>query len=433
MRGNLFARAIVVLSVTLASGWALWAYPIRLGLDLRGGTHVVARVEWRQVTDRAEMRGEIVEQTRRVIERRISALGLSEATVQAVNRAGSEDELLIQMPGVDDPEHVKRVIGKAAVLEWRDVKDGPFESRDSAYARFNGVFPLGTELFHAPAHGGWYLLSRSVVIRGSDLRDARAAAGFGGGWVTQFSLSQDAAKRFGPYTEANIGKRAAILLDREILSVAVIEARISDSGQITGMPSEQDAADLALSLRAGSLPASLTYLGDRIVGASLGADSIRKGMQAGAAGLASVATVMCVYYKRFAWNAMVALALNGLILLGALAALGAALTLPGIAGLILIIGMAVDSNVLIFERIREELRAGKAAYAAMDAGFRHAFLTIVDTHVTTMVSCAFLFVFGTSPIKGFAVTLVLGLAANVFTSVFVSRLLFDWELRPARG
>jgi preprotein translocase subunit SecD len=208
----------------------------------------------------------------------------------------------------------------------------------------------------------------------------------------------------------------------------VIQNRIRDTGQITGQRSQQDASELALNLRAGSLPASVEYAGERTVLASLGADSIRQGTRAGVAGLAAVVTVMCTYYKGAGVNATIALALNALILVAALSYFGAVLTLPGIAGVILTIGMAVDSNVLIFERIREELQAGKGAVAAVEAGFSKALSSIVDTHVTTVVACGCLFLFGVGPVRGFAVTLVLGLVANVFTSVFVSRWLFEWKL-----
>jgi len=219
------------------------------------------------------------------------------------------------------------------------------------------------------------------------------------------------------------------VLDRQILSVPVIENKIADTGQIFGARSRDEAAELALNLRAGSLPASVKVLAQEAVGSTLGADSIRQGLRAGTAGLGAVATVMITYYKRSGAHAVLTLLLNGLILLATLSWLGAVLTLPGIAGLILTIGMAVDSNVLVFERIREELRAGKTAYGAMSAGFRLAFATIVDTHVTTVVACGCLFYFGNTAVQGFAVTLVIGLIANLFTAVFVSRLMFDWELR----
>jgi preprotein translocase subunit SecD len=212
------------------------------------------------------------------------------------------------------------------------------------------------------------------------------------------------------------------------LSAPTIKDKISDNGVITGIGTHDDAADLALNLRAGSLPASVEYLEERTVGPSLGSDSIKAGLAAGIAGVIAVVLVMLLYYKRSGINATLALILNAIILIASLSYFDAVLTLPGIAGVILTIGMAVDSNVLIFERIREELRAGKAVVAAVDAGFNKAFWTIVDTHVTTVVSCAFLFLFGTGPVKGFAVTLVIGLVANVFTAVFVSKTIFDWEL-----
>src|SRR5208283_4968749 len=211
-----------------------------------------------------------------------------------------------------------------------------------------------------------------------------------------------------------------------------IQGQISDNGRITGARDQAEAADLALNLRAGSLPASIVYLEERTVGPSLGADSIREGFIAGAAGLLAVVIVMLVYYKKAGINATLALILNAVILIAALSYFEAVLTLPGIAGVILTIGMAVDSNVLIFERIREELRTGKSVVAAVDTGFSKAWWTIVDTHVTTIVSCAFLFLFGEGPVKGFAVTLTIGLAANVFTAVFVSRTIFNWELSGHR-
>ena len=271
-------------------------------------------------------------------------------------------------------------------------------------------------------------MSRTPVVTGRDLRDASPQQDQNGRWETRFVLTQDAAKRFERFTAANIGKPLAIVLDKNVLSAPTIRDKISDNGVITGIGTHDDAADLALNLRAGSLPAGIEYLEERTVGPSLGADSIRAGLYAGIAGVIAVVLVMLVYYKKSGINATLALILNAVILIAALSYFDAVLTLPGIAGVILTIGMAVDSNVLIFERIREELRTGKAVIAAVDAGFNKAFLTIIDTHVTTVVSCAFLFLFGTGPVKGFAVTLVIGLIANIFTAVFVSRTIFDWEL-----
>jgi len=382
------------------------------------------------------LREEILDQTLRVIERKTNALGLTEATQQLVG-SPENAEILVEMPGVDDTERIKRLIGTAAVLEWLDVKGGPFSTCEAALAARGGVLPLNTQLVDGALREdrsiGCYLLSRNPVIRGTDVRNAQPNESPSGGWVTTFVLSQDAAKRFESYTAENINNRAAIVLDHKIISVATIVTKIRDTGQITGEPSQQAASDLALNLRAGSLPASVEYMDERTVGPSLGADSIRQGMRAGVAGLAAVVTVMCTYYKGAGVNATIALALNALILVAALSYFGAVLTLPGIAGVILTIGMAVDSNVLIFERIREEQRAGKSMAAAVDAGFSRALSSIIDTHVTTVVACGCLFLFGAGPVRGFATTLTLGLVANVFTSVFVSKALFDWKLgRNAR-
>jgi preprotein translocase subunit SecD len=278
----------------------------------------------------------------------------------------------------------------------------------------------------------WYLVSKTPVISGREMRNARAGQDEFRKWETNFSLSPDGGKRFGRYTEANIGNRLAVVLDNQIVSVATIQSKIEDSGRITGLGSEEEAQDLSKYLRSGSLPAGVKYLEEQSVGPSLGADSIHEGIVAGVAGLIAVIVVMLVYYKRAGVNAVLALLLNAVILLAAVSYFHAVLTLPGIAGVILTIGMAVDSNVLIFERIREELRAGKGVIAAVDTGFNKAFLTIIDTHVTTVVSCAFLFLFGEGPVQGYAVTLTIGLIANVFTAVFVSRTIFSWELQGRR-
>jgi len=374
-------------------------------------------------------------QTMATIERKINALGLTESSVQPTGRSDAEAELLVQLPGVDDSAHIKQLLQTQAVLEWVEVKDGPYASRDEAMAKHGGILPLGTKLVPTVMRGGqqsWYLVSRNAVVRGTDIRDSRASQDQTGRWETSFVLNQDAAKKFENYTANNIGNKAAIVVDGQAIEVATIQSRISDSGRITGAPSQEEAADLALNLRAGSLPAGVVYEEERTVGPSLGQDSIREGFRAGIAGLLAVVIFMLVYYRRSGINATLALVLNAVILVAALSYFDATLTLPGIAGVILTIGMAVDSNVLIFERIREELRAGKAVVAAVDAGFSKAFATIVDTHVTTVVSCLFLFIFGTGPVKGFAVTLVIGLIANVFTAVFVSKTIFDWELSGKR-
>lgn len=378
------------------------------------------------------LKADTMTQTMHTIQRKIDGLGLAETTVVPTGRGSAEAELLVEMPGVDDAAHVKQLLQTQAVLEWAEVKDGPFTSREEALAKHGGVKPLNTKLVPTVPRGGqppvWYLVSQSPVVRGTDLRDAHASQGEMNRWETSFVLNQDAAKRFERYTEQNINNRAAIIVDGQVISAPTIQSTIRDQGRIMGAANHEEASDLALNLRAGSLPAQVVYQEERTVGPSLGADSIREGLRAGIAGVLAVVVCMLVYYRRAGINATLALVLNAVILIAALSYFGATLTLPGIAGIILTIGMAVDSNVLIFERIREELRSGKAIPAAVDAGFAKAFLTIIDTHVTTVVSCAFLFIFGTGPVKGFAVTLVIGLLANVFTAVFVSKTIFDFEL-----
>jgi len=386
-------------------------------------------------SDILKLKHDTMAQTMATIERKINGLGLAESSVQPTGRSDAEADLLVQLPGVDDPGHVKQLLQTQAVLEWDEVKDGPFSSREEALSKHGGVLPLNTRLVPTAMRGGqqaWYLISRSPVVRGADIRDAHATQGELNRWETNFVLTQEAAKRFERYTEANIGNRAAIVVDGIVISAPTIQSRISDTGRITGAGTQEEAADLALNLRAGSLPASVRYSEERTVGPSLGADSIREGFRAGIAGIVVVVLFMLFYYRRSGINASLALVLNAVILIAALANFDANLTLPGIAGTILTIGMAVDSNVLVFERIREELRAGKAVVAAVDAGFSKALLTIIDTHVTTVVSCAFLFIFGTGPVKGFAVTLVIWLIANIFTAVFVSKTIFDMELSGKR-
>jgi preprotein translocase subunit SecD len=377
------------------------------------------------------LKKDTVDRSIQTIEQRINGLGLTEPVVQAYGGADAGYKILVQLPGVDDPARVKDIMQTAAMLEISQVLGGPFASREAALGQNGGVLPLNSKLVQmAPGRGegdSWYLLNRSPVVTGRDLRNARAGRAELGSWETDFTLNQEAAKRFGRFTEANIGKPLAVVLDNRIRSVATIQNRIEDSGRITNQRSQQESSDLALVLRAGSLPAGIVYIEERSIGPSLGADSIHQGIVAGAVGLAAVVSFMLVYYKRSGVNATLALILNAVMLMAALSYFGAVLTLPGIAGVILTIGIAVDSNVLIFERIREEIRAGKGIPAAIDAGFSKAFLTIIDTHVTTVVSCAFLFMFGTGPVKGFAVTLVIGLISNLFTAVFVSRAIFDWE------
>ncbi len=386
-----------------------------------------------------DLKRNTVQQSVDTIERRVNALGLTEPTIQEHGDPVTQSEILVELPGVSDLASVKQLIGTTAQLKITNVLEGPFKTQEEALASKGGILPINTQVLEWPAgigngSGGWYLVGRTPVITGQDMRNARPETDpdMPGRWETSFSLSQDGARRFEKYTSANIGNRLAVVLDNQIQSVATIQNTISDQGRINGLGSEQESENLAIVLKTGALPAGIKYLQERTIGPSLGADSIREGIYAAIAGLIAVVIVMLVYYKAAGVNAVLALILNTVILMAALCYFHATLTLPGIAGIILTVGMAVDSNVLIFERIREELRAGKTIPAAVDAGFGKAWWTIVDTHVTTIVSCLFLFLFGTGPVRGFAVTLVIGLFANVFTAVWVSRVIFDWELSRRR-
>jgi preprotein translocase subunit SecD len=382
-------------------------------------------------TDALAMVRDTRTQTMNTIEKKINGLGLAESSVQQRGGTNSETEILVQLPGVEDPARIKQILKTAAKLELFEVQSGPYGTREEALQSKNGVLGFGSQIKSSGRSGGeFYILSRTPVVTGRDLRNSQAQMSPTNRsmWETTFVLTQDAAKRFGDFTGSHINQQMAIVLDDQVLMAPTINSKITDSGVIQNIGDQTAASDLALNLRAGSLPAGLTYLEERTVGPSLGADSIRSGMIAGLAGLIAVIAVMLFYYKGAGVNATVALILNAVILIAALSYFGAVLTLPGIAGIILTIGMAVDSNVLIFERIREELHAGKGVVAAVDNGFGKALLTIIDTHLTTIVSCALLFLFGTVQVKGFAVTLVIGLIANLFTAVIVSRVMFDWSL-----
>jgi preprotein translocase subunit SecD len=376
-------------------------------------------------------------QTLETITRRINALGLTEPTVVFTGRGA--DEILVELPGEGDPTRAKAVIQAGGQLAFQRVADDqPYPSKEAALAAHDGVLPVGTELVPGnaesstgPANQGvYYLLDRAPIITGADMRSASTSpsTNYPGQYQVDFKLSTAAAARFGPFTETNLNHRMAVVLDHHVHSAPTINGRIDDSGMIEGNFTQDSAQDLALILRAGSLPASIRYIEERTVGPSLGIDSIREGVQASVGSLIVVMIFLVIYYRLSGVNAVVALILNLVILIAFMSYSGAVLTLPGIAGVVLTIGMGVDSNVLVFERIREELRNGKANASAVDVGFDRAFLTIIDTHITTLVSAAFLFLFGTGPVKGFAVTLTIGLLANLFTSIYVSRAIFDFHL-----
>ncbi len=370
------------------------------------------------------------------IRQRVDSLGVSEPVIQKYGLG--ENEILVELPGIDNIDRVKDAIQSTSKLAINAVVGGPWADDQAAMTALNGQVPTDAMLLHGQATptaaDSVWELKRASEVEGTDFRDAQPGQDINGRPNISFTLTTDAGERFFKYTDAHKQGSAdagsmAIVLGGKVREVASIQSGIRDRGEITGTFSRAETDDLSLALRTGSLPATIEYLETRTVGPSLGAASIRQGVVAAIAGMAAVMIFMLIYYKGSGINADLALLLNLLILLGFMGYSHATLTLPGIAGVILTIGMGVDSNVLIFERIREELRAGKTAAAAVKEGFAHAWVTIVDTHVTTIVSAAILFIFGTGAVKGFAVTLTFGLLANLFTAVYVSRLIFESHLK----
>lgn len=390
-----------------------------------------------------DLKSRAVTQSIETIRNRVDQLGVSEPTIQ--EHGLGQYQILMQLPGVDDPERVKELVQNTAMLEIKQVTGGPYPSQASALQANNGIIPADQLLLPGNTLGGrsegeqWYLVSRVSAISGKDLRHADPTTDQNGQPDVNFQLTRDGGQRFFNFTSAHVKDSLGVVLDGKVREVATIDEPIRDQVQIRGHMDAQAAKDLAMILNSGALPASISYLSERTVGPSLGADSIHSGVTAAAVGMAAVLVFMLIYYRGAGVNADVALIMNLIILLGFLgwstiAGVNVALTLPGIAGVILTVGMGVDSNVLIFERIREELRNGKTPPSAVDQGFSHAWITIVDTHVTTIVTAAILFIFGSGPVKGFATTLTFGLLANLFTAVFVSRVIFDWVLsRKQRG
>ena len=525
MNKRILRRLLVTLAVTLLCIWRVTAYPgiipskerltnnVKLGLDLRGGIHMVLQVvtddairaqtdqtidslrqelnkrnvvfrqmartqtntfqvvgvdpnkdgefrdalntrftEWDLISTAGQVpntytirlkptqeqayRTQSVDQAIQTIRNRIDQLGVGEVVIQKHGGPG-ENEILVQLPGVSDPARVKSIMQSTAQLELKLVDSGPFPSQAAAAQNYGGVIPGNLEVLPsverdaASSEGTYYVVQQVASITGRDLKGAYPSRDENGRPAVSFNLNADGAQRFGRVTGENIGKMLAIVLDKRIQSAPRINGRITDSGIITGGASgfsPQAAQDLALVLRSGALPASIRYQEEQVVGPTLGADSIRAGLTAAVVALVSVVIFMLFYYRFSGVNATVAMLLNLIVLFGALSYFGAALTLPGIAGVILTIGVGIDSNVLIFERIREELRAGKTALSAVITSFSRVFVTLVDTHLAALISAMFLFLFGTGPVKGFAVTLFIGLVSNMFTAVFVSRTLFEWVL-----
>jgi preprotein translocase subunit SecD len=387
-----------------------------------------------------QLREDTVTQALETIERRVNELGVAEPIVA---RQGGLNQILVQLPGVTDVQRAKEIIRSTALLELKIVEMGPFPSEDAARQAYNNALPPDFVIVpgsqDVAATGGgtpgtvYYVVRRVPPITGRDLRNARPSLDQNNLPSVSFTLGGDGAVRFGQLTEQNINRQLAIVLDNRVVSAPVIQSRITDQGQITGSFTQQEAQDLSLVLRSGALPAPMDFLEERTVGPSLGADSIRAGVTAAVGGLLLVMLFMLLYYRLAGLNALTSIIANLLILLGMMAYLGATMTLPGFAGFILTIGIGVDSNVLIFERIKEELAAGKAVKAAISAGFDRVWWTIVDTHVASLIAAAFLFQFGTGPIRGFATSLAIGLAANVFTAIFVSRTMFEVVLVRRRA
>ena len=377
-----------------------------------------------------------VTQAKQTIDNRVNNFGVVEPVIQAA----SNYRIIVELPGVDDTERVRRLIKNTAFLEFRIVQyppnGGGVGSPEQITQHFNGQLPPDLEIMEGDQRNQdnivvgkqYYAVEKRRAVTGRDLKTARPGMGQFNQPIVEFSLTPDGAQKFGELTGANINKPLAIVLDGRIVSAPNIHSRITDNGQIEGGFTQQQAQDLSTVLRSGALPAGITYLEERSVGPSLGRDSIQSGLRAGVVGTSLVIIAMLAIYALSGVNAIAALLLNVLILFGGMGAFHSTLTLPGIAGIILTIGMAVDANVLVFERIREEMHAGRTVRSAIEQGFGRAWTSVLDTHCTTLISALFLFQFGTGPIRGFAVTLMVGLLASLFTAVFVSHWIFDFVL-----
>src|SRR3954447_17018710 len=381
-----------------------------------------------------DLREQAVDQTLQTIDRRVNELGVTEPQIA---RQPQNDQIIVQLPGVSDVAHAKDIIGKTAILEFKLVEAGP-GAKEDLLKQYNGTLPGEMEIVPGSpsAAGGesnvFYVVRKIATVTGQDLRLAKPGLDENNQPAVHFELKSAGAQRFGKLSGENIGRYLAIVLDNRVVSAPRLEGRITDQGRISGGFTTEMANDLSLTLRSGALPAGLTYLEERVIGPTLGQDSIRSGVIASATGLLLIMLFMLWYYKLSGVNAIVALIFNLVILLGLMAYIGATMTLPGIAGFVLTMGVGVDSNVLIFERIKEELAAQHGVRASVNAGFSRVFLTLLDTHIASLISAAFLFQFGTGPIRGFATTLSIGLMVNLFTSIFVSKTIYEMELSARR-
>jgi len=448
MTKRILTRVLVICLVVTGSVYLIASRGLHQGLDLKGGVQVGVRV----LTDDAikgddkdlpaarqrELRENATVQTMRVLQNRLNSTGVGEISIQ---RTGSTTDyaLQIQVPGAEDPKRVKQLIQATALLEIKLVERGPFETEQAAIASYSGGLPQSVQILsqrNDTRPAVYYVLRVDAAVSGGDLKSVMLSRDRLMRPAVGFALTANGTTRFASVTEQNVGRFLAIVLDGTIQSVAQITRKISGDGIIEGGSKGfalEEAKDLVLILRSGALPARTEYTSELVVGPSLGRDSIRKGMMASIVAVGSVTSFMVAYYRMAGVNAAIAMLVNLLFLLGMMAGLDAILTLPGIAGIVLTIGVGIDSNVLIFERIREELASGKRAYAAVTVGFQRVFRTLIDTHLAAMISAVILGMLGTGAVRGFAVTLGMGLLSNLFTSVFVSRTLFELLLRKTEA
>ncbi|PPR67113.1 MAG: hypothetical protein CFH02_01502 [Alphaproteobacteria bacterium MarineAlpha3_Bin1] len=384
---------------------------------------IVMTLNERMIRDRKTA---AVQQSIEIVRRRVDETGTREPTIQQQG----DDRILVQLPGIDDPERIKRLLGKTAKMSFHLV-----DQRNSVESAMAGRIPPGSWLLPSEGEDGrMYLIRKRVMVSGDTLIDAQPSTDSRTNEpVVTFRFDSAGAKRFGSATSKNVGKLFAIVLDRKVISAPVIrEPILGGSGQISGSFSFQSAQDLALLLRAGALPAPLTILEERSVGPGLGADSIAAGKIASIIGIILVVVFMVAAYGLFGFMADIALIVNMVLILGALSFLQATLTLPGIAGIVLTIGMAVDANVLVFERIREEVRSGRTPISSIDAGYSRAFTTIIDANLTTLIAALLLYAFGSGPVRGFAVTLSIGIITSMFTAIMLTRLMIVIWLRRTK-
>ena len=399
-------------------------------LDLTVSASGQASAKFKETAIQARRRS-AVDQSIEIVRRRIDETGTKEPTIQR------EGRILVQLPGVENPEHVKELLGRTAKMTFQlvDTAASPDDARAGRLPPGDEVLPATDDQRGKPGAPQFYVVRRRVMVSGDTLTDAQPTFQNGNEPVVSFTFKFDSvgARRFADATRENVGKPFAIVLDNKVISAPVIrEPILGGRGVISGSFTVQSASDLSLLLRAGALPAPLTVLEERTVGPDLGADSIHAGALASIVGVALVVTFMVVFYGLFGIFADIALFFNLCLLLAALSLLGATLTLPGIAGIALTMGMAVDANVLIYERIREEIRGGRTMISSLQAGFERAFGTILDSHVTTLVAGALMFWLGSGPVKGFAVTLCLGVLTSLFSAILVTRLLIVTWLRRAK-